>query len=249
MAYMNKFAEFKKPINLISIILGIGGIVLSIIFYLKEHKIKEISYLQNGKNSLIFDSKSSTSSIKLYEKDTIPITQNVYLLTGTIWNSGDIPIMQDDIRIPIFVDLDNRSKILNYKILKQRDSAVSNFSLRQISNNSLQLNWKYFDPSFGITFQLIYQSNYESEFKLSGKILGIHSFTYLKEDQLKKSYIWSWDTAGLLGYLIFTLFMAVYSKDGKAMRIVFWIISIGLLLVLLAKIYIYFKYLHLNPEI
>lgn len=226
---MRAISEFKKPINFVSLLLGALGIILSVFFYLKEHKTKEISYFQNGGTALIFDSKSSTPSIKLYETDSIPITRNVYLYTGTIWNSGDIPISPDDIRIPLSLELDKSSKILDYKILKQKDSIVSKFSLNKIGNNSLKINWKYFDPSYGFVYQIIYQNNSESNLKLSGKVLGIKSFNILKEEEIESSSLWNFNNFFLLIYMLLMLFFATKANEGKAMTVFYWLAFVFML--------------------
>lgn len=247
---MNNLTEFKKPINLISLFLGIFGIVLSFIFYFKEHKIKEISYLQNGNTSLIFDSKSSMPSIKLYDEDTILIKQNVYLFTGKVWNSGDIPISQEDIRIPLSFNLGKGVKILEYKILKQKDSAISNFTFSKINNQSLRLNWKYFDPSFGFVFQIIYQNNSEAELKMTGKILGINDINYLKENEIKNSEIWNFGTLVVFIMTIVLLYVAIFYKEkSKFMKIFYWIMFLFMLFSTIYRIYMYFKYLHLHFNI
>ena len=84
---MSSIDDFKKSVNFIGLLLGVIGIVLSLIFYFNEKKVKQLAFFQNGSTSLIYDSKNSSSSIKMYEGDSILTTNNVYLLTGTIWNS------------------------------------------------------------------------------------------------------------------------------------------------------------------
>ena len=142
----------------------------------------------NEPPSLIFDSKNSSSKIQLFEKDTVPISRNVYLLTGSIWNSGDFPITKEDVRIPISLNLKKTNRILDFKITKQRDSSISGFVLNKFEDNSLQLGWNYFDPGFGFAFQIIYEGDINHNFEPTGKVLDISEF---KNEQAKppgKSY-------------------------------------------------------------
>lgn len=246
---MNSFSDFKKPINFISILLGVIGIVLSIIFYLWSERHKQISYLQNGSTSIIFDSKRSSPSIKIYELDSTPITKNVYLFTGTIWNSGDFSIQKDDIRIPIHIKLNKDAKILDYNIVKQKDSTFSAFELKKINQNSILLNWNFFDPGNGIKFQIIYQDESESNITLNGKIAGINYFQLVKEDQLVKSNLWTWSTLSTFLLTILMILISVYTKEGIGLKVLYSLMAVILFIILFIKIYNYFRYLHLTPEI
>lgn len=177
--------EIKKPFNIVTLILTILSISLSVIFYYKSVKEKSLSYQLNEPSSLIYDSQKSTSSLKIYEKDTVPINHNVYLINGTIWNSGDYSFEKSDIRIPITITLGQSNRIIDYKITKQKDSTVAKFSLSEMTQNSLKINWNYFDPGYGLTFQIIYIGENNPNFKLTGKVLGVDSFKKVEQPERK----------------------------------------------------------------
>lgn len=184
---MTIFEEIKKPINVMFLLLGLVGITLSIYFYFQSLKTKEISFELIEPASLIYDSSNASSSIKLLDKDSLSIKDNVYILTGIIWNSGDLPISEDDVRKGVSLNLSSAKKILDFKILKQNDAEVAKFSLNKKSGNALGLNWKYFDPKFGFSFQIIYTGNENPDFKISGKILDVPEFrkdTYPKNNKM-----------------------------------------------------------------
>jgi len=173
---MTFIEDLKKPINYISIVLAILGIASGFFFYLNSKKNKAISYNITEPSSLIYDSKNSSSAIKVIEKDSIPIKDNVYILTGTIWNSGNLPITNEDVRQNLSLNLASSKKILDFKIIKQTDPSIAKFNLTSKDGKSLSLSWKYFDPGYGFKFQIIYSGYENSQFNLTGKILDIDEF-------------------------------------------------------------------------
>lgn len=179
---MTFFEEIKKPFNLVNLTLTIVSLGLSIVFYYNGKKEKNLSFLLSEPASLVFDSKNSSSRIKLLEKDSVLITDNVYLLTGTIWNNGDIPIMKSDVRKKLTLDLENASRILDFKLTRQKDASIAKFILSKITDKSLELEWEYFDPGYGFSFQIMYIGNEDPKFNLSGIILDISQF-----DKVRKS--------------------------------------------------------------
>jgi hypothetical protein len=125
--------------------------------------------------------KNSSSKIKLLEKDSVLIIDNVYLLTGKIWNSGDISITKSDVRKSITIDLVNAKRILDFKLIKQKDASIAKFKLTKLTNKSLGLDWEYFDPGYGLSFQIMYIGDEDPGFNLSGIILDIPRFNKIKQ--------------------------------------------------------------------
>jgi hypothetical protein len=179
--------ELKKPINMLMFILTILSILLSIIFYFNSKTRKEVSYLFDAQSSLIYDSNNSSPNIEIYEKDTVPIKGNVYIVSGIIWNSGDITIDKSDIRLPLKIEIEKCCRILDYKITNQHDITIAKFNLMKIKDNSLLLGWNFFDPGYGFKFQLIYNGEKDPKLKLNGKILDIDKFNSVS----KRESIWS----------------------------------------------------------
>lgn len=218
---MSFISELKRPFNLVTLVLTILSIVLSFFFYYKAEKQKSISFSLNEPSSLIYDSKNSTSAIKIYEKDSVPINQDIFLLTGTIWNSGDFSILKSDLRIPISLSLNKQNRILDYKITKQSDSLITKFSLQKFLNNSLLLDWNYFDPKLGLNFQIIYVGVADAGFELNGKILDIHHFNKVSNKNATSSWVRYALLIVLFVYLIFNLFLLYKERnDGK---VILWI--------------------------
>lgn len=170
---MKMWSYIKKTANIIGIILGILGIILSIYFYYKSEKVRDISYSLIKPTSIVYDRQSSTPSIRVIRGDSQVISGNVYLLTGTIWNSGDLPILKEDVRKGLVIRLGGCEQIVDFRIISQNDSSISKFSLNPVNNNTLKTDWMYFDPNFGFRFQIIYVGNANPECEVDGKILGV----------------------------------------------------------------------------
>lgn len=112
-------------------------------------------------------------NIRVLEKDSIIIAENIYMIKGMIWNDGDLPIEDKDIKRKIVIRLENINRIIDFKIEKQTDKENKNFQINKIDSISLNLSWEYFEPQDGLTFQIIYIGNPQPLFKVEGKIIGI----------------------------------------------------------------------------
>lgn len=172
--------EFKKPFNVISLALAVIGILIGAYFYLVSKQYKQISYQIDETSSKIYDSKNTTSSLRVLGFDSIPIKENVYYIRGKLWNSGNLPIVKSDVRLPLSIQILSCKKILDYKIEKQYDT-LQGFKLIKINNNTLEVDWKYFDPENGFTFQIIFLGDEIPNAKISGKLLSISEFVKVNE--------------------------------------------------------------------
>ena len=149
--------DIKKPFNIITLTIAIISIGLTIYFYVEGIKEKSICYKIEHNPSLIFDNEK--------------ISPN--MIKGMIWNDGDLPIEDKDIKRKIVIRLENINRIIDFKIEKQTDKENKNFQINKIDSISLNLSWEYFEPQDGLTFQIIYIGNPQPLFKVEGKIIGI----------------------------------------------------------------------------
>jgi hypothetical protein len=153
----------------------IGGVItiVSAYYYFDLGKNRRVPVYQfKNRSSLIFDKSNYTSKIKLLFNDSTVVSENVYLSTLVFWNKGNLPIIKEDVRKDLYLYCtDSTSKILDYKILSQKESGISNFTLLQ-THNKLKINWDYFDPGFGFLVQIIYTGTKSTEIKISGYVLG-----------------------------------------------------------------------------
>lgn len=167
--------ELKNPITIFFIVSTIVGFIFTFYFYYVPQQKKELSY-QFSEPSIIYDSKNISSKIHVTDNLGNPINGNLYLVTGYIWNSGNLPIETEMVRAPIEIIVPpEEAKIKDFQIINQSDT-INEFSLLAIDSNTIQLRWKYFDPNEGVSFQLFYLANDQVPLQLIGKVLGIEQF-------------------------------------------------------------------------
>lgn len=232
--------DFFKPYSIVTTSLAVVSIILAVVFYYNGKKYREISYQINEPIAKIFDSKNSTPVLKLIERDSVPVSGNVYLLTGTIWNSGNLPISKEDIRQIITLKLNNSERILDFKLVKQFEPSIPKFTLLKQTENSLNLDWKYFDPAYGFNFQIMYVGREDPGFMLTGKILDVKSFTkgtYSQKESEKNK--WYSFIAIILHLVVFCAVLVRYRKVYADKSFKLNIISlIFFIIVLLVDIYL-----------
>jgi hypothetical protein len=144
---------------------------------MNNRKIRVISYQINLPISKIFDSKSSTSALNLIKRDYLPFRENVYLVTGTIWNNGNLPITKKDVRESFSINHNNCKRILDFKLVKQSTPPIAKYSLSKISNNILNIDWTYFDHEYKFDFQTVTMGGDDPDLLLIRKVFDIRSFT------------------------------------------------------------------------
>ena len=245
---MSLIEEIKKPFNLVTLILTISSIIMSIYFYYDSIKVKKILYEIVEPTSLIYDSENSSSTIKLIINDSIPIRENVYLFTGKIWNGGDLPILQTDIRKDLTFYFADVKRILDFKIVRQREDSIANFKLVKENDKSLKVNWNYFDPGYGFIYQVIYVGEEDAKFEMRGKILDISRFDQVinrKQLKLSISKGYSLFTLVLIG-LIFILWRLYVRRVDRFFSIAYTILAI---VYVFMAYYIFIKYIFINSPV
>lgn len=165
----------QKYHNYFGYSLAIIAIILSFLFWLDGRKKKEVSY-QFLPVTKIFDGQNTTSKIRVYLWDSIPYEDDIYLLNGYVWNSGELAITKEDIRKNISVKLSNNVTIIDYKISNQIERGVSKFELTKINDEEIKITHRYFDPGNGLAFQILYVGDLKSEPQILGNIYGVSSF-------------------------------------------------------------------------
>ena len=234
--------QLKQPFNIITLTLAVISIGLSIFLYQNSKRARNISYQVTQPIIKIFDSENATPTIKLLENDTVMITDNVYLLTGKIWNSGNLAILSSDVRKEMTIELDISNRILDYKIIDEKENGISNFKLDLISKNKLSLNWDYFDPNYGLVFQIMFLGkNDNPNFQLNGKVLEISKFKeidFVKDN--KTSFSWFNMVCMSLTVLVLFFFTVTRRKNKNFMYWYLLILSFFMFAFLIYYIYKFF---------
>jgi len=199
---MTFIEDLKKPINIFFVALSVAGLLFGLYSYYDSHKTKTISYQITDPPAIVYDSENASSAIKLFEHDSIPIKDNVYLLTGTLWNSGNITILNDDVRRQLVLSIDSAKDILDFQIVKEIDPEIAKFSLRKINKQNIAVSWKYFDPGYAIKFQIIFAGSEKSKFHIGGKILDVKKFDNVPERESNETSYFALFMTGILPLFI-----------------------------------------------
>ena len=233
--------QFKQPFNIVTLSLTVISIGLAIFLYQNSKKTRSISYQVTQPIIKIFDSENATPKIKLLKNDSVLINDNVYLLTGKIWNSGNLSILHSDVRKDLTIELDISNIILDYKITNEKESGISNFKLDLISANKLSLNWDYFDPNYGLVFQIMFLGqNDNTNFQLNGKILEVPQFRKVDfVESTKIFYSWFVIIISLISMMLPISFLIITRKEVKTYS--YWFMLGILIMLLLITIYNIYK--------
>ena len=111
--------------------MAIASLSLAIYFYYNPRRDKNISYTFT-EATLIYDASKASPKISLLDSNKMQITDNVYVASFKIWNSGSEPIEPLDVRKPILLKITNSFQILDATIIKEKDVAISEFTLSPV---------------------------------------------------------------------------------------------------------------------
>jgi len=175
--------DLKKPINLISISIGLISLLVSIIIYIASQQVRIPAYLVEEKRGHVFDSKISTPAITVIDKENKAIKEDIYLATSTFWNAGDLPIEPEHIRKSVILTISPVERIIDYSILEQTDPDVSEIKINmldplksQTDTCELELSWLHLDPNHGARIQIMYIGDENANIAFKGAILGVGEF-------------------------------------------------------------------------
>jgi len=175
---MGFIEELKKPFNIVMLLLAIGSIIATTIFYFWSTKKLEFSYCIES-TTKIFDSKLTDSKIKIVNEENIEITSDVYSTSILIWNSGDLPININDVRVSPSIIISGIDRLISIPTLKESEPLVTKFQLQEDTiNNRYKLYWTYFDPNNALKINFLYTAENDNSFdvEIQGNVLGIDKF-------------------------------------------------------------------------
>jgi len=175
--------EIKKPFNLIMFIIAIVSISLTIFFYLNGQKERKPVYQIAEPYSIVYDSSVSSPKISVIDSSGKLIQDDIYLITISFWNAGDLPIEPEDVRSSVILHIKPISRLLDFSIITQTDPNIIGFTLSEIpqspssTEGQLLLSWTHLDPGEGARFQIIYTGQKDSAVSFSGNILDVHKIS------------------------------------------------------------------------
>lgn len=168
--------DLKRPINIISLLLAIIGIILAFFFYFKSEQRREISYRFVSRTK-VYDRSSSSPKLSLLNADKSPVRNDVYVVSIQIWNSGTLPIENVDMRRPFDVVLLKGDGFLDWRVAYSlQDADVCKFRITPTETNipitSLNLEWDHFDPLRGCQVQILFMGDTNTAVSLADPFSG-----------------------------------------------------------------------------
>jgi hypothetical protein len=172
------WSEFKKPINVVFLFVGIAGAIASTFAYFWSLHSAVVSY--HVATIQIVDQKEAVP-FSVIDNAGQHVSENVYAANVTVWNSGDLPIDPQNIRSPLTISLVAPVRVLDAKLAYTTSDNISKFKIEEIQSDlsKVQIGWKYFDPGEGFRLRLIYASKEEKMIMMSGVIFGVKGFDNL----------------------------------------------------------------------
>jgi len=192
---MTLIEDVKRPFNLIILAIALLAIALAVYFFKASQKERRLAYSVPKEPDIVFNSKKSGPSIRVLDKDSTVVEDDVFLFTMAIWNAGNMEIEPADIRKPLRLDLPDCRKILDYVITFQSHPDIMKISVSEVrysrgtDSKRLQFSWDHLDPGMAFKVRVIYAGSKESKIMISGNIIGIREFVKGKEH---KQTIWDY---------------------------------------------------------
>jgi hypothetical protein len=104
------------------IIIGLVGLALSVLFHLRQRRLKRFSYQVVSQNRLLDVHKEITSRVKI-SLDGMPI-KDAHLVIVKILNSGNLPIPATDHERPICLQFGDQARILSCEIIDRNPKSL-----------------------------------------------------------------------------------------------------------------------------
>lgn len=157
--------------NLISLILGLTGILLAITFYLKSRRKLRVSY-ETKSFDLIKDNISKLSGFKAtFNGEEL---ENLTAVKVIIWNSGNSLLEKNNISTnnPLYLTLNNIEILAAECTTSSDKSNLVIAKLNENHKNRIDLDFEYLDKRQGFVLSILHKGNADNNAKLKGIIKG-----------------------------------------------------------------------------
>jgi len=151
--------------------LGIIGILLAIIFYLKGKKYIKPTYSIKSFN-LINDFSGKLSKLEVfYSQKKI---KNLTITRIAFWNDGNLIIRKEDIAPidPIKVSVDDKYEIFEAEIIDGTTKEANNFELIRLDEKSIIITFDFLSHNDGAILKVIHSGKSSKDINLTGTVIG-----------------------------------------------------------------------------
>lgn len=181
--------KILEPINIIFLLFALIGISLSIIFYLKSKRDKQLCFVK-GSFNIIGVRAILIEKLKFFYDD-----KKIDNLTATkiaFWNRGNETIDENDIapKDPVKLSVNEKYKILDARILYQTKDANNFKIIINTNDREIIITFDFLTKNQGVIIQLLHTGFRNDDIKLSGTIKGVNAFKegYLNSDYLSRKF-------------------------------------------------------------
>lgn len=149
--------------------IAILGVICAIVFFIKGKKSKKPTYMV-ATNNLVRDSFKDIDSVQItYKRENIT---NLSVSKVTFWNAGKDTIQKFDVpkRFPIKITIKEGYRILDAKIIYQKNIANSIKAHLNSENNEVIISFDYLDFEDGFVLQIFHTADSSDEISVNGTI-------------------------------------------------------------------------------
>ena len=169
---INNIFDFLKGniwFNITTLFIAILGVICAIVFFIKGKKSKKPTYMV-ATNNLVRDSFKDIDSVQItYKRENIT---NLSVSKVTFWNAGKDTIQKFDVpkRFPIKITIKEGYRILDAKIIYQKNIANSIKAHLNSENNEVIISFDYLDFEDGFVLQIFHTADSSDEISVNGTI-------------------------------------------------------------------------------
>lgn len=214
--------QFKKYSDLIGVLIGVAGILLTLYIYAISSQEREPICLVNPIRFVI---RPSNMSLLLYKANGERIRTEATAAIFYFWNNGKLSIRKEEILQGIRISLDDKNaEILDYRILAFSRSLINaQLLMRKDKLNEVELDFRILENRDGFVGQIVFLGNPSAKMLVSGAVQGA---PYIKaNDILVKENVWS-AAAYVIAILTFGLVIFYYFFK---LLLVIWRFWLGLI--------------------
>lgn len=159
-------------VNLISLTIGVVGIILSIYFYIKSRKNRAPVY-RSRTTRLIKDSLNQINNLEVYYENkklsALSITKVAF------WNSGRETISYDDIskNDKLRLVIDDKYVFLSCDVIVQTKDANGFVAVLSEDRRTIYLNFDYLDYEEGVVLRIRHTGSSDTDIMLKGSIKAV----------------------------------------------------------------------------
>jgi len=178
-----------------------------------------VFWMQRNQKEIAYEIISNVPMLSIGEEiqSEVNVTFNhisindAHLIVLRIWNSGRVPILENDYRGPIRFDLGTFAKILNIGIL---DTKPNNLKPKiSYDSNNIILNPVLLNSQDSIILKVLASTVNTNQFQVKGRIVGISKLPELKQQKtnLRNNRLEPISMATIAGLCLFNAIMLIYS--------------------------------------